>query len=274
LESELFGYEEGAFTSAKKEGHIGKFELANFGTLFLDEIGELPFSMQAKLLRAIDKGEIWKLGAKKAIKVNVRIITATNRDLKKEVERGTFRKDLYFRLNVLNIKMPPLRKRKEDIPILANYFLKKESVSQQKIVKEISKTSMDRLIAYDWPGNVRELENTIARAVALLNEKETIIEDIEIDKRDEKNKGTNSILTQTVEQEQYPTIETILERMIENNEIKSLKEVREFINRTIIAGTLKKTKGNITDAASLLKMSRTNLHLLLSRYNIILHKII
>jgi len=168
IESELFGHERGSFTGAV-ERRIGKFELANNGTLFLDEIGELHPDMQVKLLRALQEREIERIGGKCMIKVNVRIIAATNRDLLTEVRKGNFRSDLYFRLNVFPITLPPLRERKEDIPLLAMHFLAKHARTNRKPVTGFSARAMKNLKAYDWPGNIRELEHLIERTVLTAN---------------------------------------------------------------------------------------------------------
>jgi formate hydrogenlyase transcriptional activator len=166
LESELFGHEKGSFTGAT-ERRIGKFELANNGTLFLDEIGEMIPELQAKLLRALQEKEIERIGGKSLIKTDVRIIAASNRDLKKEVEEGRFRGDLFYRLNVFPITLSPLRERKEDIPILASFFMHKYGIKTGKKIRSISKAVINDLIRYDWPGNVRELENIIERSVLM-----------------------------------------------------------------------------------------------------------
>lgn len=161
IESELFGYEEGSFTGAKKGGVAGKFELADGGTIFLDEIGEMPFDMQIKLLRAIEEGVINRIGNGNQIPVNVRIIAATNKDLKQEVEKGNFRKDLFYRLNVLPVTLPPLRERRDDIHLLIDYYMNKTSKRLNKKMVYISNQQMTSLINYNWPGNIRELENII-----------------------------------------------------------------------------------------------------------------
>lgn len=168
IESELFGHEKGAFTGAVAQ-KIGRFELAHGGTLFLDEIGDLPFELQAKLLRALQEGEFERLGSTKTIKVDVRVIAATNRDLKASVDDKEFRADLYYRLNVFPIACPPLRDRKEDIPYLVNHFCKKYGSKFSKKVKGASKAALNILMTYDWPGNVRELENIIERGVIVSN---------------------------------------------------------------------------------------------------------
>jgi two-component system response regulator HydG len=165
IEAELFGYVKGAFTGAL-HAKQGLMEIADGGTLFLDEIGDLPFDMQAKLLRALQEKEVRPVGSTDRIPLSARIIAATNRDLDASVRQGTFRQDLFFRLNVVQIKIPPLRERKTDIPILVNSFLEKFSETNGKM-RTISEDAIARMMAYDWPGNVRELENAIERAIAL-----------------------------------------------------------------------------------------------------------
>jgi two-component system response regulator AtoC len=169
LESELFGFERGAFTGAIQH-KPGKFEFANHGTMFLDEIGDMSFQLQAKLLQVLQDGEFSRLGGKHDVRVDVRVIAATNRDLEEMVARGLFREDLFFRLNVVSINLPPLRDRREEVPILTEYFLKKYSVQYNKPYTEISQDTMRLFMDYDWPGNVRELENLIKRAVVLGSE--------------------------------------------------------------------------------------------------------
>ncbi len=166
LESELFGHEKGAFTGAV-ERKVGLFEIANEGTVFLDEIGELPMSLQKKLLRFLQEREIQRIGSNARIKVDVRVISATNRDLEKLVNEGIFREDLYWRLNVVRINLPPLRERKEDIPLLVNHFLNKYAKENNKQIPQLEPEVMDALINYEWSGNVRELANVIERAIVL-----------------------------------------------------------------------------------------------------------
>ncbi|MBA3944722.1 MAG: sigma-54-dependent Fis family transcriptional regulator [Herpetosiphonaceae bacterium] len=166
LESELFGHEKGAFTSAIAQ-RKGRFELANGGTIFLDEVGELSLTAQRKLLRVLQEGEFERVGGTQTVKVNVRVITATNRDLEEEMHKSNFREDLFYRLNVINIHVPPLRDRKEDIPLLIEHFLDKYRYSPTASPTRISAEAMDKLQKYDWPGNVRQLENEIERAVIL-----------------------------------------------------------------------------------------------------------
>jgi two-component system response regulator AtoC len=166
LESELFGHERGAFTGAIAT-KVGKFELATGGTLFLDEIGHMRLDLQAKILRALQEREIERVGGTRTIKIDVRVLAATNRDLKKAIEEGTFREDLYYRLNVVPITLPDLKDRQEDIPLLANHFVQKFAPESNAAIREISKDAMAILMSHTWPGNVRELENVIERAVTL-----------------------------------------------------------------------------------------------------------
>ena len=176
IESELFGHEKGAFTGAYAK-KIGRFELANEGTIFLDEIGELPSELQAKLLRVLQEGEFERVGGTTSIRVDVRVIAATNRNLENALKQGTFREDLYYRLNVFPINIPPLRERKEDIPVLVNHFINKHSKKVGKKMKSISPKLMKKLIEYDWPGNVRELENVIERAIIISPENSLQLEE-------------------------------------------------------------------------------------------------
>lgn len=172
IESELFGYEEGSFTGAKKGGRMGKFELANHGTIFLDEIGDMPIALQSRLLRVIENGEIEKIGRQKSVPVDVRIIAATNQPLEKMIREKQFRMDLFYRLNVISMSIPALRERKEDIPVLADYFLR-EFCSKYDRERSISERGYSRLVEREWLGNVRELRNCIERAV-ILSEGETL----------------------------------------------------------------------------------------------------
>jgi DNA-binding NtrC family response regulator len=166
IESELFGHEKGAFTGAIAS-RKGRFEMAHEGTLFLDEVEDIPPSTQIKLLRVLQEGEFERVGGNRTIKVDIRIIAASNRDLQEEVKKGTFREDLYYRLNVVNIKLPPLRERKEDIPFLVNFFIEKFNQKYHMNVKGVSQRAMNRLMDYPWKGNVRELENTIESSMVV-----------------------------------------------------------------------------------------------------------
>ena len=236
LESELFGHTKGAFTGAY-QARRGMFELAHKGTIFLDEIAEMPLSLQAKLLRVIEEKSFRRLGGEEEIKVDVRIISATNRELEKEVEEGRFREDLYYRLNVIRIHLPPLRERKEDLPILARHFLEKYSKVLRKPIKKISQEAEELLLQYHWPGNVRELENTIERAVSLESGEIILPESLpeKIQSSGEKI-IPNSLLT-------LPPEGIDLEKTLADIEKKLLKEA------------LIRTKGNKTKAAQLLGIS-------------------
>jgi transcriptional regulator with GAF, ATPase, and Fis domain len=166
VESELFGHEKGAFTGATQR-RVGRFELANGGTIFLDEVTELPIDTQVKLLRVLQEGEFERVGSSQTIKVDVRVIAATNRDLKEIVKNGTFRSDLFYRLNVFPLEVPALRERKDDIPLLVNFFLSKFGKKLGKELRGVSQKAMDSLLRYHWPGNVRELQNIVERAAVL-----------------------------------------------------------------------------------------------------------
>lgn len=222
LESELFGHKKGAFTGAS-ENKAGLFEEANNGTVFLDEIGDISASLQTKLLRVIQNGELKRVGETNIRKVNVRILSATNRDLEKEVNEGRFREDLFYRLNVIKVKMPPLRERPEDIILLAKHFLKLFTFKNKKNFKGFSKKAINYLQDYDWPGNVRELENTIERAVILSNNSEIDTDSFRLRKTEPK----------------MPIG-------------KTLKE----INKYAILQTIEMTGGNRTKASKILDVSR------------------
>ncbi|WP_075589749.1 sigma-54-dependent transcriptional regulator [Labilibacter marinus] len=175
VESELFGHEKGSFTGAN-ERKFGKFELANKGTIFLDEIGELPLLIQSKLLRVLQEGELQRVGGTENLKVNVRIIAATNKNLEAELKKGTFRADLFYRLNVIPVSIAPLRERKEDIPLLTNHFVNKYNKKYGKTISSISPSSLEHLLKYQWPGNVRELENIIERYLVLSEGEKLVID--------------------------------------------------------------------------------------------------
>ena len=178
LEAELFGYEKGAFTGAKAEGKPGKFEMAHRGTIFLDEIGDLPIEMQPKLLRALEERRVRPVGADQEVPFDVRVISATNRDLEAAIEEERFREDLFFRINVVQIELPPLRSRGTDILLLGQHFLTWFAVRSGKHVTSMSHAVADKLLGYAWPGNVRELRNTIEHAVALTSYEEITVEDL------------------------------------------------------------------------------------------------
>lgn len=236
IESEIFGHEKGAFTSAYQMKH-GLVEVADKGTLFLDEIGEMPMGLQAKLLRFLDSGEFRRVGGNKTLHVDVRVIAATNQDLTAMIKTGTFREDLYYRLNVINITVPPLRDRKEDVEELSRQFLKKYSKKQAKNIKGFSPEALELLAAYRWPGNVRELENVVERAVIVCESGAIGAEDLSI-----------------------PTYTAAVELAIN----PSLEEME----KTYILRVLKETGGNQSKASQLLGIDRKTLYLKLKKYGI------
>lgn len=211
IESELFGHERGSFTGAT-DRRIGKFELANKGTLFLDEIGEIPFELQSKLLRALQEREIERIGGRNAIKIDVRIIVATNRDLEKEVNEGRFRQDLFYRLNVFPVTLPPLRDRKEDIPALAAHFISKYSRNAGRTIRNISSKALQDLMAYDWPGNVREIEHLIERSVLLTNGDTIKNINLPILKRSEIGSSLAELYIKTIDENERDHILSVLKK--------------------------------------------------------------
>jgi DNA-binding NtrC family response regulator len=237
LEAELFGYEKGAFTDAK-ERKLGKIELADGGTLFLDEIGDISPKTQVDLLRFLQEKDFRRIGGQNLIKVDVRVIAATNKDLKKLVEEGKFREDLYYRLNVINISLPPLRERKEDIPLLASHFLEKYNIENNKQIERISEDVMNILTEYNWPGNVRELENIIERAVVVCKSNLITLND--------------------------------LPEYIKEKEIKTLKEdmTLEELEKNYIERILKKYNFNIQKCADILGIDRATLYRKIEKYKI------
>ena len=237
IESELFGYVKGAYTGAT-QSRRGLLEAAGGGTLFLDEIGDLPVDLQAKLLRAFQEREIKPVGSNERVPIDVRVIAATNRDLEDAIHKGQFRQDLYFRLNVVQIKLPPLRDRKNDIPMLVNSFLDKFS-SPERPVTSVSEEAMERLMAYEWPGNVRELENAVERAVAL-------------------GSGPVVTLTDLPTNLQHGTFE----RRIGMDELVSLEE----LERRAIFRALRETAGDKLAAARRLGIGKTTLYRKLKEY--------
>ena len=241
LESELFGHERGAFTGAHARRQ-GKFEVANRGTLFLDEIGEMSANIQVHLLRVLDEKEFTRVGGDVLIKVDVRVISATNRDMKRAIADGQFREDLYYRLNVVPVELPPLRERKEDIPLLAQHFLKKFAVENRKEVIDFSPAATDFLLKYDWPGNVRELENAIERAAILA-----------------KN---SSIEVADLPQENLSPARSTPPG-------KSLKEIEE----NHILNILDATGGNYSVAARIMGISRATLYSKIKAYELSVKKI-
>ncbi len=240
LESELFGHEKGAFTGAIARKR-GRFELANGGTIFLDEIGELSLQMQVKLLRVIQEREFVRVGGEESIKVDVRIISATNKDLREEVKKGNFREDLYYRLNVVSIYVPPLRERRDDIPLLVHKFIEEFSRENNKEIEGITNGALQALMSYNWPGNVRELRNVIESIVVLTKNKVITEEDL-----------PPYILSK--EEETYLKLPAGI----------SLEEAE----KRLIKFTLENTGGNKTKASEILKIGRKTLHRKLDEYGL------
>ncbi len=238
IESELFGYVEGAFTGAKKGGQPGKFEIAHGGTIFLDEIGEMPYDMQTRLLRVIEEGVVSRIGGTDQKVVDVRIIAASNKDLREEVKKGNFREDLFYRLNVLPIELPPLRERKEDIPLLMDYFMKKISKRLNKREIPIGEEQMQELMNYEWPGNVRELENFVELMINM----------------------------------EYMSFKVVTSNLkMDKNKYEELEDEElslEYIEKNHIIKVLRKYYGNITHSAEALGIGRNTLYRKIEKYKI------
>ncbi len=241
FESELFGHMKGAFTGATSH-KIGKFEMADGGTLFLDEIANINLELQAKLLKAVEEKEISRVGSQRITKVDVRIVAATNKDLQKAVTKGEFREDLYFRLNVVALTTPPLRERKEDIPLLVDHFLKRFAANHGRRVLEIAPEVLERLKEYDWPGNVRELENAVERLAVFAQEDMITLEDLTFARVPQAGPA--------------PKLRY------------SGKMPLEEVEKAHILGVLKDTKGNRTEAAKILGIDRKTLRLKLQKWGI------
>jgi len=250
IESELFGYERGAFTGAVSS-KPGRFELANGGTLFLDEIGEIPVEMQVKLLRALQESEFERVGGIKTIRVDVRLVAATNRDLKKLIAGGTFREDLYYRLNVVPIRLPALRERAVDIPLLVEHFLRRFNERLKKHVIGAEPEALDILASYPWPGNIRELENVVERAVLFCD-----TENVRADDLPPEVRGS---LAPT----QAPITDADLQAALasEGGLKEHVKVAMNRLERELVGRALAQTNGNVTHAARLLKISRKGLQL-------------
>jgi two-component system response regulator AtoC len=248
LESELFGHEKGSFTGADAK-KLGKFELADGGTIFLDEVGDMDLALQSKLLRAIEENEIERVGGVKAIKIDVRIVAASNKDLEKAVENRTFREDLYYRLNVFPIRIPLLKERRKDIPLLVEYFLSRYCLEIKTSLKGISKEALDILMNYYWKGNVRELENTIERAIILCDGDTITPEHIVLTQR-----SAEDIMTKS------PPLEKTLEDVA--------KKALRIAETQRITEALRETKGNKTKAAEILHVSYKTLLTKIKEYGI------
>jgi Nif-specific regulatory protein len=241
LESELFGHEKGSFTGALMQKK-GRLEIADGGTVFLDEIGELSPALQVKLLRVLQEREFERVGGTRTIKVDLRLISATNKDLEEAVSKGSFRQDLYYRLNVVNLEMPPLRDRPEDIPLLANYFAAKYGEKCNRRITGISAEAQARLRSYDWPGNVRELENALERAVVLGTTDRILLEDL-----------PESVL----ESEPPPAAPGT-----------KYHDAVAQTKKQIIVGAMQQAKGSFTEAAKVLGVHPNYLHRLVRNLNL------
>ena len=238
LESELFGHEKGAFTGAVRNKK-GLFAQAHEGTIFLDEIGDMPLSTQAKLLRFLQERKFYPVGSEKPSDVDVRVIVATNKDLEDQTKQGLFREDLFYRIHVIPVFLPPLRDRKEDIPSLVEHFLKKFSQKMKKEVKGLTPEAMQRLMLHDWPGNVRELENTIEYAVAMTHQ-DVITEDLVLQTK----------------------------KTVSSEQLKPLKEARDAYEKSYLIHLLEICKGNVTQAAKLAGKYRSDFYDLLKKHNL------
>lgn len=237
LESEVFGYEKGAFTGATRS-RKGLFAQAHKGTFFLDEISEMPLFMQAKLLRVLEEKEVYPLGGEKTIRVDARLIAASNKNLEEQVKKGNFREDLFYRIHVIPIKLPPLREIKEDIPLLAKHFLEKFTKKTKKEIKGFSPSTTQKLILYSWPGNVRELENTIECAIAM---------------------ATQDIITEDL---------ILQTQNLEKESLKPLKEAKEDFEKNYLIQLIELTQGNVSQAAKLAGRYRADFYELLKKYHL------
>ena len=263
LESELFGHEKGSFTGATSR-RIGKLEQCQGGTIFLDEIGDMSLSTQAKLLRVLQEKNFERLGGTETIKVDIRLIVATNKDLEEAIGNGKFREDLYYRLNVVSIMIPPLKERKEDIPGLVSYFLKKFNRELKKAIVGITPSAMAKIASYGWPGNVRQLENVLKRAMVLC-QGEWILEDqLLFEKGWERREAQ--------EESSKKNVEDLLDALFEEFSTASVTpqdlDMISSLERGLILRALQKTRGNQLKAAALLGINRSTLRGKMERYNI------
>ncbi len=258
LESELFGYEEGAFTGARKGGKTGLFEEAHGGTIFLDEIGEIPISTQVKLLRVLQEKEIMRVGGTKSIPIDVRVIAATNAHLETLMKKGKFREDLYYRLNVFPIEIPPLRERKADLYPLIMYLVKKFNLEYGRNVDEISEEALNHLKKYDWPGNVRELQNFIGRTLVNIKYQEHLILKKHLPKFFDNDEG------------EAPEKDKVAEDELQSQEedLKPLKEILAGKEKQVIQKVLQKMKGNRSATAKALGLSLRNLYYKMEKYDL------
>lgn len=265
FESELFGHERGAFTGAERT-HIGKFERCRDGTLFFDEIGDMPLSTQGKVLRVLQYGEFERLGGKENIKADVRIIAATNKNLEKEVEQGRFREDLYWRLKVISIDLPPLRERPQDIPLLVEYFVARFSEEYQTPIRHVAEAAMAQLKSHSWPGNVRQLENCIRRAV-LLSQSDVILEEhlrLECDEQAGAQAASREQLMASIDRKLAELIPDLLQMAGE----RTHANVIDLVERALISKVLKQCGYNQVKAARVLGTSRNTLRHRMKKFQI------
>ena len=270
LESELFGSERGSFTGST-ERKSGKFEQANQGTIFLDEIGDMPLELQAKILRVLQEQEVTRIGGTASNQVDVRVVAATNQDLTERVRNGEFREDLYYRLNVVPVKLPPLRERQEDIPLLLEYFLERACAELEIPVKQCSPEAMEMLLTHSWPGNVRELENMVKRAVILSND--TILTPADFSGLSDRS---DIIHADPLDQ----SLESLVEAKLRSSMIGIEKldkgdiheRVLEQVERPLIRFMLEKTRGNQVRAADLLGINRNTLRKKIQELGIVIKK--
>ena len=261
LESELFGYEKGAFTGATK-AKPGKFEIAHGGTIFLDEIGDMSIGLQAKLLQVLQDSEFCRVGGVKDKKVDVWVICATNQDLEAAIQKGTFREDLFYRINIIKIEVPPLRDRKEDIPLLVHHFFKKYSTILNRDVSSvhISDELMDLFMEYHWPGNVRELENYIQKII-VLGDDTPVINELKVKKELSPQESTGNLFQKGDRGRDEDLIDSIIGdiHIDTSGQFPSLKEIKKIaqakVERVYIEEALRRTGGNKRDAANLLQIS-------------------
>jgi transcriptional regulator with PAS, ATPase and Fis domain len=268
LESELFGHRRGSFTGALRD-NPGLFRAASGGSVFLDEIGDMPLGMQAKLLRVLEEEEVVPVGENFPVKVDVRVLSATNRDLRAQIKRGTFREDLYYRLAVFPIKVPPLRERMDDVPILAERFLKAAAERQHKPISGFDAAALHALGTFNWPGNVRELQNEIERAVALTRAGETIRVD-RLSTVVRADRVPNEVSESSAD-DSNPQIAPPKERsgsVEPSSDEASLREARAAFEARYIADMLTRCEGNVSRAAKVMRVSRVQLQRKVKDYNL------
>ena len=267
FESELFGYERGAFTGAYRS-YVGKFERCDAGTLFFDEIGDMSLTTQAKMLRVLQGGEFERLGGAETLKVNVRILAATNKDLEKEIQEGRFREDLYYRLKVIRIKMPPLRERPDDIPPLVNYFVGRFAKEYDKSVHYVADQTIHKLQAHPWPGNVRELENRLRRAVLMCKGGDVLLADhlhFETEQENGAHAEKPNEAALSLQQRVEELVSELL-RLADDQQVHA--NVIDLIEKTLIARTLQECAYNQVHTARLLGISRNTLRHRIKKYDL------